>query len=347
MPSEYYGWDLGGAHVKVAQLNADGDIVRVHQRPCPLWKGVAELSGALLGLSGDIKTHGALHALTMTGELCDIFPNRQEGVRQILGCFQSIFDPGEIVVYGGYEGWLPVNRVLEHVQPVASANWLAVATFMAERTQNSIVLDIGSTTSDIILICDGEVRCEGRDDAMRLTNDELLYSGVVRTPVMAVCDRIPYAGQWQNIASEHFATMADVYRIMGWLHDDDDQMDTPDGQPKDLFNSARRLARMLGRDYDPRGLQAIKRVARFVSNCQLERLQRSVACVLSRIAEQDRVDTLVGAGAGAFVAERLALANGMDFLDFATVAQAPETMFREVRNCAPAVCLAKLAWITR
>ena len=41
------GWDIGGAHLKAALLNAEGEIIQVYQQPCPLWKGLSELEAAL------------------------------------------------------------------------------------------------------------------------------------------------------------------------------------------------------------------------------------------------------------------------------------------------------------
>ena len=346
MPLEYCGWDLGGAHLKLARLDAGGDILSVTQQPCPLWNGIGELDNALVGLRGEVGSQDTLHAITMTGELCDVFANRREGVEQIVSCFKRVFEASDVLVYGGYNGWLALDRVMSDAVSVASANWLALAAFVAERVPNSVVLDVGSTTADIILVCAGEVRAAGTNDADRLAKDELLYTGVVRTPVMAVCDRVPYGGRWQNIASENFATMADVYRLLGLLHDGDDQMPTADAQPKDLFSSARRLARMLGFDYEADQFKAIVRVAQYVADCQFERVQRAAACALSRTGEKEEINTIVGAGVGAFVLERLAEYKGMDFLEFASVARAPENLRRQANNCAPAVCVAKLAWVT-
>ncbi|MDP6495528.1 MAG: hypothetical protein QGI09_08965, partial [Dehalococcoidia bacterium] len=68
------GWDLGGAHLKAALLDESGirDIV---QSPCPLWQGLEHLETAMEEV---LERFGPtqLNAITMTGELADIFENR-------------------------------------------------------------------------------------------------------------------------------------------------------------------------------------------------------------------------------------------------------------------------------
>ena len=111
-------------------------------------------------------------------------------------------------------------------------------------------MDMGSTTTDIVLLHDGSARPLGFSDAERLTTEELVYTGVIRTPVMAVTHRVPFGGQWQRLTAEHFATMADVHRLTGNLDTAHDMAETADGAGKSPQESARRLARMVGRDVD-------------------------------------------------------------------------------------------------
>ena len=41
------GWDIGGAHLKAALLDAKGNVPSVRQLPCPLWRGLPELTLAM------------------------------------------------------------------------------------------------------------------------------------------------------------------------------------------------------------------------------------------------------------------------------------------------------------
>ncbi len=47
MLTQYYGWDVGGAHLKFAALAADGTVNDVRQIACPLWQGPEMLQNAL------------------------------------------------------------------------------------------------------------------------------------------------------------------------------------------------------------------------------------------------------------------------------------------------------------
>ncbi|MFZ0496281.1 MAG: H4MPT-linked C1 transfer pathway protein, partial [Methylocella sp.] len=75
------GWDVGGAHLKAARAEY-GIITRAVQIPCPLWLGLGELDRAFTGAEAAIG-RAPLNAITMTGELCDAFATRDEGVARL------------------------------------------------------------------------------------------------------------------------------------------------------------------------------------------------------------------------------------------------------------------------
>jgi len=41
------GWDVGGAHLKVAHVDGEGRMKTVMQLPCPLWQGIGHLEAAV------------------------------------------------------------------------------------------------------------------------------------------------------------------------------------------------------------------------------------------------------------------------------------------------------------
>ena len=77
---------------------------------------------------------------------------------------------------------------------------------------------------------------------------ELVYTGLTRTPLMALTSRAPFAGRWTAVMNELFATTADVHRVLGALPEAADQHPAADGGEKSWDGSARRLARMIGAD---------------------------------------------------------------------------------------------------
>jgi len=92
------GWDVGGAHLKAALVSATGEVLEVYQVACPLWRGIAELDQALAEVLGQLETIPQQHAITMTGELVDIFLSRREGVMQIAQ-FMADHLNGEVLFY--------------------------------------------------------------------------------------------------------------------------------------------------------------------------------------------------------------------------------------------------------
>ncbi|MGR8920048.1 MAG: hydantoinase/oxoprolinase family protein [Gammaproteobacteria bacterium] len=343
---EIFGWDIGGAHLKVARLDTDGGVLAASQIACPMWRGVGELARACALIEFPVDRPEAIHAVTMTAELCDVFPDRAAGVGEILARFADCVSPvSELRVYAGYDGWLAPDEAAARATSVASANWLALAAFTAELVGDGLLIDVGSTTTDIVPIVAGEVASRGRDDAARMGAGELVYTGVVRTPVSSVCDRVPFRGAWQPLAAETFATMGDVYRLLGQLQAHHDLMPAADSRAKDLPGSAARLARMLGRDLGRGEVDEYRRIAAFVAARQRQRIADAIALVLSSDPALD-AGALVGAGAGAFVVEQVARGSGATYRAFDALAGVSADLGEAVKTAAPAVAVAKLAWMT-
>ena len=89
--SNFLGWDIGGAHLKIANVSNNGVILSVEQYPTPLWKGLSVLKNTFRSAIKKMPNEGQSHALTMTAELSDIFRNRQDGVNSIIKLCHDIF----------------------------------------------------------------------------------------------------------------------------------------------------------------------------------------------------------------------------------------------------------------
>src|SRR5262249_22144979 len=187
-----------------------------------------------------------LHAVTMTGELADTFSSRAEGVEKLSALAARELAPAEMALYAGRAGFVAPRDAARHVEDIASANWFASAALAARVPHSALLVGIGSTTTDLVPVVDGAVAARGYTDAERLAAGELVYTGLVRSFVMAVAERAPFAGRWSPLINENFATMADVYRILGQLPEGADQMTTADGRAKTIEASRARLARMVG-----------------------------------------------------------------------------------------------------
>ena len=327
------GYDIGGAHLKFAAVE-DGRLVSVRQIACPLWEGLDRLDAAF-DEAASLTGAGAVHAVTMTAELTEIFESRQAGVVAILQKVQERLQDN-IRVFAGLKGFASVDAAITDPLSVASANFLASARLIANRQPKSLLIDMGSTTTDIVA-CD---RPQGLTDAERLQTGELVYTGLTRTPVASVATRSPLAGEWQGLARDAFATMADVRRILGDLAGDVDVHATTDGRGKSIAESLARFARGFGRDADMRHLATWQAAAAYVRERQLRSIHDGALQVLSRPGLE--IASVVAAGIGAAEGETIAHRLGRPCVTFGDLIDAPAEHRLWATRCAPAVAVALL-----
>ena len=336
------GWDIGGAHVKAARVD-DGRVTGVVQIACPLWQGMdnldATVARALDALGATGPDHR--HAVTMTGEMVDLFESRAAGVAAIANRLAARL-PGTMTLYAGRTGWVAPADAAAHADDIASANWLATAAWIATLRPQALLVDIGSTTSDLIVINRG-VASTSRSDADRLISGELVYAGVVRTPLMALAPAIEFRGRRHRLMAEHFATTADVWRLLDLLPDDADQYPSADGGPKTPEASARRIARMIGRDLDEGTLDDWRELAAAFADAQIDALVEATNG-LPGLAALRPDAPVICAGAGLFVADHLAQALDRPSIELhELLAARADGCAHEAGVCAPAVAVALLA----
>ncbi len=337
------GWDIGGAHIKAAVFG-EGKIIAVYQQPCPLWQGLDKLKFAVNAIKQQLIGFDFCHALTMTGELVDLFENREQGVQQIILTMTELLPEAELLIFAGSAGFVAASQIdAHHYSLIASANWLASASLAAQKTGNGLFVDCGSTTTDILLLSNGHVLTEAYTDYQRLLSEELIYTGIVRTAVMAVTQTARDQGKKIGLMAEYFATMADVYRVTGELDDAHDQTDTADGAEKTVLASARRLSRMIGCDFYA---DELPRWQQFANNIRTQQLQQIQSGCEARLFQKTLPikSPLIGAGVGRFLVKQIALNLGSPYLDFSEILTLAATgSAMTTADCAPAAAIAYLA----
>jgi len=271
------GIDVGGANLKVV------DESGVHIHYCPLW----EKAPIADTLQPYVKQGETRAAVVMSGELADCFENKLQGISFIVGEVQKAL-PG--ARFYGMDAQF-------HDRPVpqlAAANWLASADYLRERYHNAILLDIGSTTADIIPLGDFEGLL-GLTDVNRLQRGFLIYTGMLRTNIAAILQSVDIRGIHTPISSEYFATSADAHLVLGHITPDEYTCDTPDHQEKTRAASLRRLARVVCADLDEIGEEGAMQIAR-----QAHERQKTAVCdaVRACAGSHDSHEILV-AGIGA------------------------------------------------
>lgn len=338
------GWDIGGAHIKAVLLNPERAVVKVVQKPCLLWQGIERLQPVLQQILRELPKQQYVHALTMTGELVDGFDNKAQGVAQIIATAQACLEADQLLIYAGLDGLLKAQEVQQrHYQNIASANWLASASLAAKRLQDGLFVDLGSTTTDLLVVADYKVQAIGMTDYARLVSAELVYTGIVRTAVMAVTQRVCFQGKSTGLMAEYFATMADVYRLTGELNEQHDQAATADGAQKTLIASAKRLSRMIGCDFAEHELARWQQLAVAIKAQQKQQIVSACKRQLARGLLPPNA-AIIGAGIGRFLVRQIAQELAHPYLDFADlfVSQCQQTAMN-VADCAPAAAVAHFA----
>ena len=344
MQDNRVGWDIGGAHLKAAWLNHNAEVQAVYQEPCPLWQGIESLETALAHIVDKLPSSSVQHAITMTGELVDLFENKAQGVMEIIAVMQRVLGAQSLLVYAGRSGFISAELVeAKHIDDIASANWLASAQYVAQQIDEGLFIDMGSTTTDILLLSNKQVDALGYTDFQRLISSELVYTGMVRTAVMAVVQSVDFAGSEVGVMSEYFATMADVYRLTGELDERHDQSEPADGGEKTELASARRLARMIGCDLQDFSLSRWQELAYTIRKQQLNRIQLAIQKQLLRLDKQEKT-VLIGAGIGRSLIQEIALNLELEYRDFDSLFKPSiDKTEMQIADCASAVAVSYLA----
>ena len=149
------------------------------------------------------------------------------------------------------------------------------------------MIDIGSTTTDVVPLLDGRPLPHGRTDRERLQEHELVYTGVRRTPLCAILG---------SGAAEPFATTLDVYLTLGSIPEDAADCHTADGRPATRAAVHARLARMLCADAETCSTQETRSLAERA----LQKQFYTVDFAIRYVAEQlpGPPTTVIVAGAG-------------------------------------------------
>jgi probable H4MPT-linked C1 transfer pathway protein len=166
------------------------------------------------------------------------------------------------------------------------------------------LIDTGSTTTDIIPLEDGRPVAQGLTDTDRLVSSELVYTGVLRTPLAALGPTITWRGRQVGLMAEFFSTLGDVHLLLGDLEEDPQRIDTADGRPMTRAAAAARIVRMIGADLDMLTMDDAGELALLFANLQTQQ----IVAAIGRVVEERRPARVVLAGSGDFLAARAAAA---------------------------------------
>lgn len=335
MSATVLGLDIGGANLKAA----DGYGWAVSQ-PFPLWREPERLAERLRALLAGAPQPAEEIAVTMTGELADCYEDKAEGVDRILAAVERIADGREITVYRTDGTFVTPADARAEPLGVAAGNWHALAKWCGWRMApngHALLLDIGSTTTDVINVVEGEPLVVGKSDPERLASGELIYTGVRRTPLCALVSTMPWGERRCPLAAEFFANMHDVYVLLGELPEEPDNVQTADGRPMTRRHAHRRLARMICADHTQFTLDDAGNAATEIARAQARLIVRVMHEVTARFP--DPPERVVLSGSGEFLG-RWVMHQSEQAPEVLSLS---EVLGSAVSACAPANAVAMLA----
>ncbi len=322
------GWDIGGVNTKAA-LVGEQRLLAVRSRAFELQREPAALVPTLRALASDLtaqvtRAAGAgneaeaaavtQHAVTMTAELSQMFRRKRDGVTFVLDAVAAAFPDAAIHVYRVDGTFVDIPSAKAAPLRVAAANWAATAHLVAGCHPDALLIDVGTTTTDIIPIVGGRVAATGTTDPDRLASGELVYTGAVRTAAEALSPTVPYRGSRAGVSAEAFALAGDVHVWRGALAPSDYGAATPDGRPPSREFAGERLARVICADLDMLDDGDVSAIADALADGQVRSIAAAVSLVAARHPGLRRA---VVTGLGAFIGSAAATAAGLEVVPLA------------------------------
>jgi probable H4MPT-linked C1 transfer pathway protein len=227
---------------------------------------------------------------------------------------RAAFPNADIRVFTTDGRFVTVDAAREDPIAVAAANWTATACVVAQRYRTALLIDVGTTTTDIIPIVDGHVVTVGKTDPDRLASGELVYTGALRTPVEAIVRDVPYRDGRASVSAEAFALIGDVHLWRGRFAADDYTVPTPDGRGVTRAFAGERIARVICADSELLDESAVTRIADSVAAEQIAIIAAAIQRARSR---HPSIQAAVVTGLGEFIARDAARAAGLDVVSLA------------------------------
>jgi probable H4MPT-linked C1 transfer pathway protein len=336
-PTAVLGWDIGGVNTKAARLEHGPDGLalssicqpyELKRDPQALGLTLTETARKVAGASSD------LHAITMTAELSQAFRTKREGVGFVLDALHGAFPDNDLHVYTVDGRFVKAEEARKLPLAVAAANWAATATLVARWTPTCVLIDIGTTSADLIPIINGRVVVQGCTDPERLLSGELLYTGALRTPVEAVARQVPLWGGRAGMSADGFAIIGDVHLWLGHLQPEDYTCTPPDGRPPSRDSAGERLARVVCGDREMLDDGAIDTIAAALARAQVETVAEALEQIVRRCPE---ITSAVVTGLGDFIAVEAAGSVGLSIIPLAG-------RLGSAARTAPAAAVAWLLW---
>jgi (4-(4-[2-(gamma-L-glutamylamino)ethyl]phenoxymethyl)furan-2-yl)methanamine synthase len=357
---QVWGIDIGGANIKLCR--SDGASVSA---VFPMWTDHERIGSVVLELLNKLHddneklncsvntswSQKSMMAVTMTGELADCFFTRREGVEKILDGLTCAIPSEQCRVYAVGGQWLSVAGAKQSAWDVAASNWHALANWLLNCNefkfdQFQAIIDIGSTTIDIIPIVAGKIGTSAKTDRERMQLGQLIYTGLERTPIHAVLSHFEVEGAPCPVMAERFATVLDAHLILRTVAEEPNNCDTADGRPRTRQTALARLARMIGEDSESLAESVIVDLAEQVLLCQVSQIAAALTRNLptrtgvdQQTSVAEELTRIVVSGHGRPLIERLRIRPEFGSVQFVML---DDIVGPIASRCAPALAVAQL-----
>ncbi|MDD1779245.1 MAG: H4MPT-linked C1 transfer pathway protein [Candidatus Helarchaeota archaeon] len=338
------GLDIGGVNLKgafVSYNHKEIQTLKIRSEFYPMW--LHQLDQLPKKLRTMIKTlAGACSidaiGITMTAEVSDAYRTKVEGVTHILSSFSKIEPRIRKKVISTRNTFISIQEALQDYLAVASANWVATALYVGKRVPKCILVDIGSTTTDIIPITNGVPDTLGKTDTDRLLNGELLYTGTLRATIPSIVHKVPLHEKLCPTSFEKFALAADVHLLLDHINQTEYTCETADGRGTTKSEALARLARIVCADTNLLSEQEIYAMATYIYERQLDQIRESMIQVLETHKGYNLATPVVVTGLGGdFLAKKVA-----EQMKFQKVIKLEQELGHEGAVAAPAAAIAIL-----
>jgi len=292
-------FDIGGANIKKLVFDVQKNkILKNESYYFPFWERFDDFDSFL----SQLKEKADRVGFVFTAEMVDAFSSRREGVRFLVQKCSRLFSQPRFM---DRDRKLLLEDEISEPLKLAGANYVASLHFMEEHLGRGILLDIGSTTTDILPFRKGHAPY-ARGDLERMMKKQLLYMGCMRTPLAAVASTIRFRGREIKPAGELFAVTADVYSALGEL--ESYPTPTPDGRGKDRDESLQRVARMVCSDASELG-DEVWVLCREFRKAQVE----ATSHYLKKVAAEHGMHKAYLGGSGHFLGRSACEMAGMEY----------------------------------
>jgi probable H4MPT-linked C1 transfer pathway protein len=283
------GLDIGGANTDCCIYRIKDNkatLINSAKEYLPMWEKKDQLEECLHNFKKDYRIDVVI--ATTTAELADGYTSKKEGVFDITSKVMNVFKDS-IVKFVTFNGLKDFKYVKNNPLDAAAANWIATSHMISKISSDCIFMDMGTTTTDIIPIKNSIESARGHSDLERLCSGELVYTGMLRTNVATITNKIPIRDEKATVSSELFSTTADVHHILGNIKEEEYTCSTSDNEDTSIDSCKRRLARVICADLDMLTDEEINNIARHVEKEQINQITNA----LKKVHEHSKLDDVI------------------------------------------------------